>query len=228
VNCRVALVLISIGMGLCPSEADAQSAAPTEQGRFELSIGALWMGGESYGSHDANLTTSTGGSIRLFSTSSELDSTAGLELRFGGRVAANIDAEVAASYTTPELRTAISADIEAAGSTVAVEPVQQFIIEGAAIIKLTRWRPRPRVLPFVTMGAGYLRQLHDAKTLVETGQTYHVGGGAKLAMVSRKDGLLKEIGLRMEARACIRSGGVALDDRAHAAAAITAALFARF
>jgi hypothetical protein len=84
------------------------------------------------------------------------------------------------------------------------------------------------VLPFVTMGAGYLRQLHDAKTLVETGQTYHVGGGAKLAMVSRMDGRLKEIGLRMEARACIRSGGVALDDRAHAAAAITAALFARF
>ena len=146
---------------------------------------------------------------------------------FGGRVAANIDAEVAASYTTPELRTTISTDLEAAGSTVAVEPVQQFIIEGAAIIKLTRWRPRPRVLPFVSVGAGYLRQLHDAKTLVETGQTYHVGGGAKLAMMSRMDSRLK-IGLRMEARACIRSGGVALDDRAHAAAAITAALFARF
>jgi hypothetical protein len=186
------------------------------------------MGGESYGSQDASLTTSTGGSIRLFSTSSELDSTAGLELRFGGRVASNIDAEIAASYATPELRTTISGDLEATGSTVAAEPVQQFIIEGAAIIKLAKWRPRPRVLPFVSVGAGYLRQLHDAKTLVETGQTYHVGGGAKLAMVSRMDGRLKEIGLRMEARACIRSGGVALDDRAHAAAAITAALFARF
>jgi hypothetical protein len=228
VNSRAALVLIAIGVGLCPAKVDAQSSAPTEQGRFELSIGALWMGGESYGSHDASLTTATGGSIRLFSTSSELDSTAGLELRFAGRVAANIDAEVAASYATPELRTTISGDLEAAGSTVAVETVQQFIIEGAAIIKLTRWRPRPRVLPFVSVGAGYLRQLHDAKTLVETGQTYHVGGGAKLAMVSRRDSRLKEIGLRMEARACIRNGGVALDERSHTTAAITAALFARF
>jgi hypothetical protein len=216
-------------MALCPAEADAQSAAPTDQGRFELSLGALWTGGESYGSQDASLTTSTGGSIRLFSTSSELNSAAGLELRFGGRVAAHIDAEVAASYATPELRTTISGDLEAAaGSTVAVEPVQQFIIEGAAIIKLTRWRPRPSLRPFVSVGAGYLRQLHDAKTLVETGQTYHVGGGAKLGMMSRMDGRLKEIGLRMEARACIRSGGVALDDRAHTTAAITAALFARF
>jgi hypothetical protein len=228
VNCRVALVLISIGMALCPAEADAQSAAPTDQGRFELSLGALWTGGESYGSQDASLTTSTGGSIRLFSTSSQLNSAAGLEVRFGGRVAAHIDAEVAASYATPELRTTISGDLEAAGSTVAVEPVQQFIIEGAAIIKLTRWRPRPSLRPFVSVGAGYLRQLHDAKTLVETGQTYHVGGGAKLGLVSRMDGRLKEIGLRMEARACIRSGGVALDDRAHTTAAITAALFARF
>src|SRR4029453_5803182 len=115
-------------------------------------------------------TTSTGGSIRLFSTSSELDSTAGLELRFGGRVAANIDAEVAGSYTTPELRTAISADLEAAGSTVAIEPVQQFIIEGAAIIKLTRWRPRPRVLPFVPGGAGYLQRLNTQKRPAKRGQ----------------------------------------------------------
>jgi hypothetical protein len=228
VNDRVALALILIAIGLRPAEADAQTAAPMEQGRFELSIGALWIGGESYGSQDASLTTSTGGTIRLFSTSSELNPAAGLELRVGGRIAANIDAEVAASYTTPELRTTISSDLEAAGSTVAVEPVQQFIIEGAAIIKLTGWRPRPRLLPFISVGAGYLRQLHDAKTLVETGQTYHVGGGAKLAMVSRTDSRLKEIGLRMEARACIRSGGVALDDRAHATAAITAALFARF
>jgi hypothetical protein len=228
VNFRVVLAMLSIGVGFCSVEATAQSAAPTEPGRFELSIGALWIGGESYGSQDANLTTSTGGTVRLFSTSSVLDSTAGPELRFGGRVTRIIDAEIAASYTTPELRTTISADLEASGSSVAVEPVQQFIIEGAAIIKLTAWRPSARLLPFVSVGGGYLRQLHDAKTLVETGQTYHVGGGAKLSMVSRTDSRLKEIGLRLEGRACIRSGGVALDDRAHAAAAVTAALFARF
>ena len=227
-NDRVAAALISIGLGFCPAVATAQSAAPSEPGRFELSIGALWIGGESYGSQDADLTTSTGGTIHLFSTSSELDSTAGLELRFGGRVTRMIDAEISASYATPELSTAITGDLEAAGSSVAVEPIQQVIIEGAAIIKLTAWRPRPRVLPFVSIGGGYLRQLHDGKTLVETGQVYHVGGGAKLSRVSRADGRLKEIGLRVEGRVCIRSGGVALDDRTHAAAAVTAALFARF
>src|SRR5262249_40191064 len=164
------------------------------------------MTGSSFGSRDATLTTASGGSTRLFSTSSELGSATGFELRFGSRVLNLIEAEVAGSYATPELRTTISADLEAAGSTLASETVEQFVIEGAAIVNLLSWRPRPTVLPFVSVGAGYLRQLHDARALVETGRTYHLGGGMKLSLRPRSEDRLKDIGLRVEGRAFVRKG----------------------
>ena len=36
-----------------------------------------------------------------------------------------------------------------------------------------------RLRPFASGGAGYLRQLHEDRTLVETGQVYYAGGGAR-------------------------------------------------
>jgi hypothetical protein len=219
---------IALG-GSFSKDALAQSPGSPEPGRFELALGPQWTGPTSYASRDATLTTATGGSFRLFSTSSELGASPGFELRFGARVARLVQAEIVGSYATPDLRTTITNDVEASGSTTAFEPIQEFIIEAAAVVNLARWRPSPRVVPFVSAGVGYVRQLHDDRTLVQTGQMYHVGGGAKFQLVSRGEGRrLKQIGVRAEARALVRTGGITLDDRAHTAPAISAALFVRF
>jgi hypothetical protein len=220
---------LGIALGAHSEDACAQSPGAPEPGRFELALGPLWMGATSYGSRDATLTTATGGSFRLFSTSSELGASPGFELRFGTRVTRLVQAEIVGSYATPDLRTTITNDVEAGGSTFAVEPIQEFVIEGAAIVNLARRRPNPRLVPFVSAGVGYVRQLHDDRTLVQTGQTYHVGGGAKFPLVSRGEGRrLKQIGVRAEARASVRTGGITLDDRAHTVPAISAAIFVRF
>ncbi len=226
-----ASLALSLGIalgGTHSKDACAQSPDAAEPGRFELSLGPLWVGPTSYDSRDATLTTATSGSFRLFSTSSELAASPGLEFRFGTRVTRLVQAEIVGSYATPDLRTTITNDVEVVGSTLASEPVQQFIIEGAAVVHLTRWQPIPRIVPFVSAGGGYVRQLHDDRTLVQTGQTYHVGGGAKFPLVSRADGRLKQIGVRAEARASVRTGGITLDDRAHTVPVISAAFFARF
>ena len=88
----------------------------------------------------------------------------------------------------------------------------------------------PRLVPFVTGGGGYLRQIHEGQTFIQTGRTYHLGGGIKVPLVSRAAAQtwVKQIGVRVDARALVQTAGVTLDDRAHIAPALAASLFVRF
>ena len=65
-------------------------------------------------------------------------------------------------------------------------------------------QPRPvaarrRTPFFVSGGAGYLRQLHEEQTLVETGWSSYVGGGL-LRPLTERPPRLAMVGLRLEAR----------------------------
>jgi hypothetical protein len=85
------------------------------------------------------------------------------------------------------------------------------------------------VLPFVTGGGGYLRQLHEGATLVQTGSIYYIGAGASIALsTADRRQRVKQIGLRLDTRAIVRTGGVTIDGRAYTAPAVGASLFARF
>ena len=198
-------------------------------GRFELSVGMVWFGSAAIGSRDATLTTSNGGAFRLFSTSSELEAATGVHVRLGGRVMGAVEAEASASYASPLLTTRIANDAENAAPAAVSESVRQFTIEGGALVNLARWRSRSRLLPFVTAGGGYLRQLHEGGTLAQTGSVAYIGGGARIPLVSRGAGRrLTQIGIRTDLRALVRSGGVTLDGKAHVSPALAASLFARF
>jgi hypothetical protein len=94
--------------------------------------------------------------------------------------------------------------------------------------ELARFAPSNRIVPFVGGGVGYLRQLHDGRTLVETGSAYHLGGGADMILRSAAQGVVKSVGIRADARAELRSGGVAFDDGTHAAPSFGVQLFVRF
>ena len=106
--------------------ARAQSPAAPQPGRFEVAIGSLWTGHQALGSNDANETTSAGGSLTLFSTSSDLASAAGLEGRVGVRLRRRLEADVEASYARPPLRIAISNDFESAAPATARGRFYQF------------------------------------------------------------------------------------------------------
>jgi hypothetical protein len=215
----VAIAVATLGAG------DAGAQSPIESGRIELSAGASWIGSQSFGSADATETTPTNGTFRLFSTSTELGSAPAFDARVGVRLIGTLVVEADAGYARPELRITTSNDAESATGITAAERMQQFIIGGGA----TWYVPTAsRVVPFVAGGAGYLRQLHDRKLLVETGSYYAVGGGLVYLLASRPGGRLKATGIRVDARAVVFRGGVAFDGGAHTAPAVVGSFLVRF
>jgi len=209
---------------LAAVEASAQPSAPGS-GRIEVSAGAAWIGTQSYGAADASETTPTNTAFRLFSTASELGSAPLFGARVGVRVAGTLVVEGDASYGRPELRVTTSSDVESATGVTATEPIQQYMIGGGA----TWYFPTAnRILPFVTGGGGYLRQLHDRKLLVDTGRYYQFGGGVVYLFTSRPDHGLKATGVRLDARAVVFKNGVAFDGGSHVAPSIAGSFLVRF
>jgi hypothetical protein len=229
VNAVRTALLVLIGVAsLRVSSAWAQSAEAAEPGRFELAIGPLWIGRQALGASDANETTGAGGTLAFFSTSTELASAPGLEGRVGVKLSRAFEAEVAGSYATPQLRTQVSNDFESAAPVTATEVIQQFTIGVGVVWYVRPARSASRLAPFATAGAGYLRQLHESATLVETGRFYQIGGGVKYLFVSRPGSHVKGIGARIDVRALVRQQGVAFDAGRHISPAMGASLFARF
>lgn len=203
----------------------AQSAAE-EHGRFEIAAGPVWAGRESFGVSSATETSAAGGRFTLFQTSSTLLAVWGVEARVGVRLTRALEAEASSSYSRPTLRTNVSADVENGDALAVDDLVRQITLDGSIVLKLERWR-FGRGVPFVSAGAGYVRQIHESNTLVSTGQSYHVGGGAKYLLMAR-DGRLKGIGIRGDVRALVRTKGVAFDKRAHVSPAVAASVFFGF
>jgi hypothetical protein len=212
---------------LLSGTAHAQSAPPLP-GRFEIAAGGLWVGRTPVGTADATLTDAAGGRFRLFATESQLDAAPAIEGRVGIRLLRRLEAEGSVSYAVSNLSTRIGFDFEGAADVTATESVKQVTVEAGLVAHLEQWRLSTRTVPFVSGGAGYLRQLHEGHTLVETGRTYHIGGGINSVLRWHGNARLKAIGLRVDARAIVRTGGVAFDEGAHAAPAFGASLFFRF
>jgi len=223
---KATLVALLLVAGHVPI-AVAQPIGPVA-GRLELAAGLLWAGGQPLGSRDANLTTGTGATLRLFSTTSELAAAAGFEARVGVRVTRAFDVEASASYGTPELRTRVSNDLENTTGATPSESVKQYTVGAGVLWYAPLRKSSSRVRPFVIGGAAYLRQLHEAATLVATGQTYQIGGGAKVLLASRTRKTIKAAGVRLDARAIVRTKGIAFDGRRSISPAADASLFVRF
>jgi hypothetical protein len=223
------LVAAVVVMGVAALDAPvayAQPASP-DPGRFEVSIGSVWIGRQPLGSNSANETTGAGGTLTLFRTASELANVNGLEGRVGVRMWRGLEAEVEASYGKPQLNISISDDTESATAIATAETIQQIMIGAGVVWALPHRSWSERLVPFVTAGGGYLRQVHDPATLVDTGRFYQIGGGVKVLLVSRSNRFVNGVGVRVDARAVVRSKGVAFDAASHASPAIAAALFLR-
>jgi Outer membrane protein beta-barrel domain len=204
----------------------AQSADPAAS-RFEVGIGAAWIGRTPLGDSAATETTAPGSRATLFSLSSELASAGEITAHAGVRITPAWRVEAALSYSKPELRIGLAGDTEAAPPVTAVESIQQYMIGGNVLWFVPRLR-RPRLEPFVIGGGGYLRQLHEAATLVETGRYYDIGGGVSWLLATGRHFHTSGAGLRVDARAVVRSRGVAFDGGSRTSPAVGASLFLRF
>ena len=212
------LVVALLAGGVAPARAQAGPQA----GRIEIDAGPIWMGRSPLTSGDAQETTSTAGAFRLFTTSTTLTEMIGAEVRIGVPLGRSLEVFGAGSFGTRQLRIAATDDVENAVAVTAAERVEQVTVTGGVLWFVSR----SRVAPFVSAEAGMLRELHEERTLVEGGRVYLVGGGVEF-LLSTRNGGVKALGARVDARAVLRSKGFLLDG-SRLSPAIGVSVFTRF
>jgi opacity protein-like surface antigen len=214
-----------------PTQAPSKSAGPARSAtpRFEVSAGVGWWSSVTLGEATAEITdsqTPTGGDFPLFRTSTEIGSAPVFTAGLGYRISRRWGVEAGLEVGKPEVRTTVRDDVEASGTTTAVEKLTQVIVDGAVVYRLTA-AAKGRLVPFVRGGVGYLRQLHEGRNEVETGQAYSAGGGVLWAFLERPRGL-KAFGLRGDVRAEWLRGGFELEESRGATMFAGVGAFLRF
>jgi hypothetical protein len=218
--------------GPAASGTPALPAAPASGPRFEVAVGASWLGGYDLGSREARLTGNgvpAGASVVLLRTTTDVGQAPSFDARLGVGVNRWLRVEAGFGYARPELRTSVSADMEQAAGLVATDTVKQYVIEGAAMALIGRLAfAGGRAAPFVTGGAGYLRQLAESDQVVETGAIYHAGGGIRWLAHARRTGSIRGYGMRGDVRLNVRTGGVDVAEQARLWPSLGASFFVVF
>jgi hypothetical protein len=190
-----------------------------------------WTGGYPIGDITAQLRGNAVGStappFTLFRAESSMDPAAGADARVGFAVTRSVTLEVGVSYQRPGLTTSLSQDAEAAAVTIDAERLSQYVVDIGAVWQLPRITLGRRVRPFVLAGGGYLRQLYDERTLVETGSVYYAGGGVRY-WLRGGDGQRRSLGVRADGRALWRVDGVEFAGQTRIAPVLALHLFMEF
>ncbi len=174
-------------------------------GSVEFSGGVLWAQGFDLGSAAAVLTRNpTTGStpFTLFNSDTQLDAAPGAQARLGVYLSRRISVEGGVQYSRPTLSTRLSGDVESADSITISETITRYIFDGAVVVHLGDVGGG-RAVPFVTGGAGYIRELHAGNELVETGTQYYAGGGVKVWFGQAR----RRLGIRGDVGVAVRDGG---------------------
>jgi len=202
----------------------AQSAGGSG-GRVEVGGGFRYTG--SIELARVNATERSFGHTRrtVFISDTSIDSSASGLVWVAVRLTPTFDAEGAITVGAPGLATAISNDVEGAAGTTAREDLRQYSFEGGVAVHPAEWR-RLSWSPYMTAGAGYLRQLHEGHVLVDTGSLFYAGAGLKYTMRSGARGL--KPGVRADLRAAFMKDGVAFDSALHGAPEFSLSAFVRF
>jgi hypothetical protein len=206
--------LACVCLAVVPSPASAQA----REGRLEIGASIGIARGHDLGTEKAVESGNgvpSGSPVTLFQASSSFERGP----MFEGRVAWHLTRAFAVEGTfgmaRTHLKTSITNDFEQAPPMSSTSRLTQYTIEAGVL-----WQPsglrfaHSRVRPFVTGGGGYLRQLHDGATLVETGKSAFAGGGVKVALrqaTGSRPSTLKTVGLRADVRVNFTHGGFDVD-----------------
>jgi hypothetical protein len=207
---RLALVL---AVACVPSTAAAQvyvgTSAPNG-GSIEIGGGVTFVPGFDMGRRTADLTTSaTTSRFELFDTESSVGEFIGLQGRIGYYLSRSVSLEASVRYARPELAVAVSGDAESAADVTATETATHYVFAGSVNFDLRGASfAGDRGVPFLSGGAGYLRELHEGNLLVETGIEYHATAGLKYWFGSGNN----RFGLRVEAGLSAREDGLDNED----------------
>ena len=193
----------------------AQEAPRLPDNRVTIDAGITWLGGYDVGISTAqlrgNATGATTPPFTLFTADSHFSTGRAAELRVGVSITPRLAIEGGASLSHPRIGFRISDDSERSAQELPGEELQQYVFDGGLSWQLPIYMGR-RLAPFIVGGAGYLRQLHEDRTLVETGRIYYTGGGARYWLRGGHD-RARPIGLRSEFRINLRTKGIDFEDK---------------
>jgi hypothetical protein len=205
--------------------ASAQQAPTLRRGELSLVGGMTLAAGHAVGDVTATLRRNTTGSpppFTLLRAESDLNRAIGVEGRLSIGLSPRVALEAGASYARRALSVSISEDPEAPRQPSITENVDQYLVDVSALYQVPMSLGR-RGRPYTMAGAGYLRQLHEGRVLVENGYTIHAGGGIQYWW--RGTSAQRRLGLRGEARYVWRRGGVEFEDRARRFASVSLLAF---
>ena len=191
-----------------PSLAGAQvyigGQAP-HRGSLEAGGGGTFVSGFDMGARVAELTTSGNTNpLDLFTTESKVSGFPGVSARVGYYLTRVLSVEGSVRFARPQVSVRLADDFESASDVTATETAAHYVFAGSLLFHL---RQGGRVVPFVSAGAGHIRELHEGSQLVETGLEYHGTAGVKYWL----GGGDHRFGLRFEAGFSAREKG--LDDK---------------
>jgi hypothetical protein len=222
---RFSLVFAAVAMAAVVTPTAAQTASEPVR-RFQVAVGAGWLGGSAFGEQSADLRAGgSGAAYRLFESDTDLGAAGSFETRLGMALTSRYGIEGRIAISRPELRTLVSSDAEIAGSFTLVERIDQYAFDGGIVIHLDGLATMG-LRPFASGGAGYVRQLHEGRAFVEEGALYYAGGGVTRALFSRPQGFLRAAGVRADLRLNVFS--LELDDGARSQGSVSGSLVLTF
>jgi len=196
-----------------------------------VSGGLVWTGGYSIGDATAvlrgNAVGATAAPFTLFDAHSSVEGSVGVEGHVGFAVTPTLTVEGGVSYQRPGISTDLSQDAEAAAVTLDAEHLVQYLFDAAVVWQIPKVGLGTRIRPFFVVGGGYLRQLYDERTVVETGSVYYAGAGVRY-WLRGGDGQNRSVGLRADGRAMWRLDGVDFENRTRVAPMVTVHMFLEF
>jgi hypothetical protein len=200
---RIALLL---GAGLALAvPAEAQSREP----RLELAVGVVVAGSMSARSSDATFSRPNGGPLVVFATDASLGPGLGAEVHVGRPISSRVAVEASGSWTKSSLRAKVASDIDSAADATLSEDLSRFSAEGAVLYRLGG---SARTAFFVRGGLGWMRELAGGSAIAETGTIGNVGAAVKYWWGESSPVQRRRLGLRLDGRAILRSGGVDLGE----------------
>jgi hypothetical protein len=197
-----ALVCLCVGCGIA-------------QAQVTVNGGLGWSGGHDVGAATATLRTNAPGAtpppFTLFNVDTRMEPSPGGEVRVGVAIGSRFTIEGGALLARRQLAFSITGDRESSAQQFEGETVHHYVFDAGLQWELPVARG-PRLRTFAGGGAGYLRELHQDRTLVESGQVYYFGGGMRYWLRGRPESS-RSLGLRGDVRLNLRRNGIDFDDR---------------
>jgi hypothetical protein len=203
---------------LCASRADAQTPtstvpSPAGHGRqLEIALGASFLAPVPMGSRDIAFQAPDGSMFTIAKTTSRAASSVGLDARLGFSVSSRVAIEMAGAWDLVRFQTSESGDIEGAAAGTSSMHASRLTAGGAAVFTFAE---RPRTTIFALAGARWMREISQvsASGVYDDGAIVDGGAGVKIWWRQGGKGRVKRVGLRLEGRVGVRTGGMSLDEK---------------